>query len=283
MKAINVTPAVAVQAGDDWYLGAGLDLMWSDLDFRQFFPWFAITGNPMDGDTRLTFEGDGWGFGAHVGVTWQVADNQRLALTYRSPMKVTYEGDFEMERPIDPARLPPPLRGITATSDFETEINFPSVVGLGYGIRVSEDVRLEANVEWVEHSRYQDLNLDVAQNNMLVGAAMGSTAIPQNWDDTWTATVAGDWRFDPNWTLRAGWTYLPTPVPDDTLNPSLAEGDKNMLAVGLGFKDGPHSLDVAYIAAIADDRTISNNQNPMVNGTYEFESHLIGATYGYWF
>jgi long-subunit fatty acid transport protein len=75
--------------------------------------------------------------------------------------------------------------------------------------------------------------------------------------------------------VRAGWTYLPTPVPDETFMSTLPEGDKNIFAVGMGFGGERHSLDVAYSLNIADDRTVMTP----VPGTYEFESHLIGVSY----
>ena len=37
-----------------------------------------------------------------------------------------------------------------------------------------------------------------------------------DWDDTWFASVGGDYRLDPNWTLRAGVAYDQTPTKDST-------------------------------------------------------------------
>ncbi|MDA0990511.1 MAG: outer membrane protein transport protein, partial [Verrucomicrobia bacterium] len=158
-------------------------------------------------------------------------------------------------------------------------IDFPTVIALGYGLPVRDRLTLEANVEWVEHSRNRSLDLDIANNNFLLLTAAGTTSLPQAWDDTWTFSLGGDWMLSPEWTLRSGYTYLPTPVPSETLAPSLAEGDKHVIAIGVGYADDGRRLDVAYAYNHADDRTISSAANP-IQGTYEFDQHLVLVTYG---
>ena len=274
MGTVNVNPTIATKLSDSVSAGVGIDLMWSNLEFRQIFQ-----------GTRLSFDADGYGLGANIGLTWQVSERQRLAATYRSPVDVEYEGDFEMDGPMA-AVLPPPT---SASSDFETEIHFPTIVGLGYGLQVSDTVRVEANAEWVEHSRNDAIELDVDNNNVLLAAALGSNRLQQNWDDTWTATIGADWQFNPNWVFRTGYAYLPSPIPDETFMPYLPQGDKNMFAVGLGFRGERHVFDVAYTASVAEDRDISNPANPLTgqpypaNGNYEFDIHLIAVSYNYTF
>ena len=265
MMSVNVNPTLATRLGEDVTIGAGVDLMWSSLKFRQDLP-------PADGipGSRLTFEGDGYGFGGNAGITWQMTDGQRLALVYRSPISVDYEGDFSS----DPA--------VTQSSDFKTTIDFPSVVGLGYGLQATKTLRIQADVEWVEHSRNKSMDLDIGNNNALLDAAMGSRSLPQNWEDTWTFGVGADWSFATDYVLRAGWTYLPSPVPDETLMPTLAESDKNIIGIGLGYHGEAHALDVGYAYNICKDRTVDSPRNP-VQGNYEFEAHLISASYSYLF
>ncbi len=275
LMTVDVSPTLAKRVSKSVAVGAGLDFMWSNLEFKQLFPLLPPPAGLTGPTTSLNFEGDGTGLGAHAGLTWDVAQGHRVAVTYRAPTKVDYEGDFTMEPNPGPV-FPPP---ITSSSDFETEIEFPQVVAVGYGVQVAEAVRLESNVEWVEHSRNKSLDLDIANNNALLLLSRGSTSLPQAWDDTWTFAVGGDWQATPEWALRAGWTYLPTPVPDETLAASLAEGDKQVLGIGAGYAKGGRRLDLGYAYNIQDDREITTPANP-VNGTYEFNQHLLGVSYG---
>jgi len=267
MKTVNVNPSLATRLSRNVYLGAGISLMWSDLEFRQLM---APAG-------QLTFEGDGCGLGGNVGVTWLLSDRQRVAAVYRSPVDVEYDGSLDIENPAMP------------DSDFDTEISFPSVAAIGYGIQVTDSLRVEANVEWMEHSRNDSMDLDVGLNNALLLGALGTTSLDQDWDDTWTVALGTDWTFSRNWVFRTGWTCLPTPIPDETLMPSLPQGDKHMMTVGLGFQQDAHTLDLAYTYGISDDRDIANAPNPITgqpypgNGKYELDIHLLGISYAYVF
>jgi long-chain fatty acid transport protein len=253
--------------------------MWSDLKFHQGLPWLPPPAGLAGPGSRLTFEGDGYGVGANAGVTWKLNDAHRLAVSYRSPVSVEYEGDFTMA-PLPPAGALPP--GITGSSAFETEVDFPSIVGLGYGVQVTHAWRVEANVEWIEHSRNDSLGLDIGSNNGLLMAAAGTTSIPQRWDDTWTVGAGTDWAVSPAVTLRAGWFYLPSPVPEETLMPSLTEGDTHVVSVGAGLRRGRHALDAAYVYNISEDRTVDDLRNP-VAGEYEYNQQIVAGTYTFTF
>lgn len=276
MMTLNTTPAAATRLTDAVSIGLGLNLMWSSLEFRQQLPWLELPAGLAGPVSSATFDGEGYGLGAKIGMTWNVTDRQRIAVTYQSPVDITYEGDFRINN-LPPAGSLPPI--VTAASDFETELRFPSLVAVGYGIRATPTLRMEANVEWVEHSRNGQLDIDIENNNVLLLGAMGSTSIPQNWKDQWVFDVGADWLVAPACTVRAGYTYLPSPVPDATFMPTLPEGDKNIVALGVGLGGTRHSLDLAYSLNISKDRTIANHPNPLVNGKYEFDSHLIAISY----
>lgn len=280
MMTVGVNPSVAMRLCEAFSIGAGFDLYWSQLTLRQGLPWSTVTGMPGVPAGVARFDGDGYGYGYNVGATWQITRRQRLALTYRSGFDIEYDGDFEA------TQMPPPVAayGITPKSDFESEFSFPSVVGLGYGVNLSDTVRVEADVEWVQHSVFDEVVLDIGNNNMLAAQpATGSNTLPVDWDDTWTFGVGGDWKVAPSWTARAGYCFLPTPVPEKTLIPSVAEGDQHVVSTGVGYRTGGHSVDLALAHGIIDSRKVDENLNPAFNGDYDFRSTLVGISYGYSF
>jgi long-chain fatty acid transport protein len=266
MFTLNTTPAFAFRLCDCLSVGAGANLMYSELEFNQLFSPVSPT----------TFEGDGWGFGATLGLTWQVGRKQRIALVYRSPVSIDYDGDFSI-------RNPPP--GIPAAqSDFATEIEFPSVVGIGYGIQATEKLRLEADVEWIEHSRNSAIELDIGVNNPVLQQALGGTrAIDQDWDDTVAVDVGADYRLNDDCVLRAGYTWLPTPVPESTLMTTLPEGDVHFLGVGAGLGSGRNKLDLACTYSISEDVTVQPNRPNSPPGEYDITSMLFVVSYLYSF
>lgn len=269
LRSINVNPTLAFRLGDSVDVGVGADILWSDIDIRQTFPWAAVTGDPATPDGTARFEGDGVGFGGHAGLTWRVTERQRVGLVYRSAVDVDYEGDSHF------SRMPPGL-GLGSRSDFDTSIEFPNMIAFGYGIDVTEKLTLGIDIEWFEWSSYESLALDAGDNAALVP----TPTIPQNWEDTWNFGIGGRYALNEAWTLRAGYIFLETPVPEETMLPALAENDQHVITVGLGYTEGSHRFDIAYGLGLYEDRDVENNQNPAYNGTYEFLSHLVALSYG---
>ena len=270
LRGINLNPTLALRVRDNLSVGFGVDILYSDLSLSQVYPWSAATGDPSAPDGVTRFEGDGVALSGNAGVSWDVTGEQRLALTYRTSPHVYYEGDFTV------SSVPPGLPGVTERSSFETDIAFPAVLAFGYGIELNEKVRVEADVEWVEHSVFSSLPLDVGSNQAL----LPYDQLEADWEDTWTFGFGGDWKFAPNWVARAGYMYLESPVTEETLTPSVAEEDQSVVSVGLGYEKEGRRIDLAYAYGIFDGREVQDNLNPAYNGDYDFEAHLFGVSYG---
>ncbi len=276
MVTVEVSPSFAVDLGGGLSLGAGLNILRADLEFHQQFPWAPPPAGLAGPFSRLRFEADGYGVGGTVGLVWRLGERQRLALTYRSEISTDLNGTFTMDTPPPAAAMPP---GFNPASSFDTEVHFAPVATLGYGLRVTDALRVQAEVEWIQHSVNETMPLDIGANNALLLAALGTTDVPQQWEDTWTAAVGADYALDGGWTLRAGYTWLPSPVPDATTMPVLVEGDKHIIGIGLGRRFGRQAVDVAYACGLTADRKIEPAENPAVAGVYETESHLASLTY----
>ena len=261
LTTINFNPAVALKLTDKIRLGAGLDVMWSDLEFKQFL-------SPAVPNLEAHAEGDGIGYGGNVGITWDVTDHQRLAITYRSTMTVDYSGTTKFSS----------FSGVPGTS-FGSQIKFPNIIAAGYGINLTDTIRLETDFEWIQFSQFKNLPINVG-NNLL---GVPSQSIPEKWKNTFTAGIGGDWKFADHWVLRGGYQFYESPVPDSTFSPTIPDANQNVITLGLGWKSRHHSLEAAYGLDFYDERQIANNQNPAFNGKYTFNVHLFSLAYRYSF
>ena len=143
LRTINIRPVLAYQVNPTLSIAAGPDFMYSDLNFKQLFPWSAVTGNPAEAPGNMRLEGDGLGVGGTVALAWKPMEGHRVGITYRSRVKVDYEGDLHVSNIPAPGSLPGPLGQILVpTSDLDTEITFPSIISLGYGYEINESVRV---------------------------------------------------------------------------------------------------------------------------------------------
>ncbi len=276
LMSVNLNPSIGYRVNEKVSVGGGIDILYSELDLRQIYPWSVATGNPSAPDGTSYFQGDGAGFGINAAFNWDVTDKQRLVLTYRSSIEVDYEGDSKFTQ--TPVAAPTPAL-VTSRSDFETTIEFPTVIAAGYGIEVTDRLRIEFNIEWVEHSSFDQLDIDAGSNTMF----LPSSTIAANWDDNWTYGIGADYRVNDNLVLRAGYIFLETPIPSETMLPSISEEDQSVISIGCGYTKGQHKIDLAYAYGIFNGRDVDDNINPAFNGSYDFEAHLLGASYGYLF
>ena len=123
------------------------------------------------------------------------------------------------------------------------------------------------------------MNLNVGNDAILFPA----TSFAENWKDTFTIGIGGDWQINPEWTIRAGYQFYESPVPDSTLSPTIPDANQNVFTVGLAYRHNHHSIEAAYGLDFYDTRNISNNQNPALNGKYDFTVHLFSLAYRYSF
>ena len=243
---IDINPTVAFKITESIRMGVGLDIYYSMLELK------ALQGFGAPPPAEVEGEGTGYGLGANAGLTWNTTENQRLALTFRSGFEVEYSGDFK-------------ISGANA-GDFETTLKYPNTVGIGYGIQLNEKIQIETLIEWLQWS--------VNDTQSLTAGPLGTLTIQNDWDDTFTVGFGGSWLATDSLVVRAGYAYLPSPIPDATLSPLLPDADRHALSAGLGYMLGNHLFDIAYTYSIYDDRSSPS-------GTYEIDSNLIGLTYSY--
>jgi long-chain fatty acid transport protein len=243
---ININPTVAFPVHESVYIGIGLDLAYSKIELTAL----NGTGFPPAPVLESEGEGDGWGVGGNLGITWLPTERQRVALTYRSRMEIDYEGDFK-------------FAGADA-GDFETTVKYPDTIGVGYGIQLTDAIQVEAQLEWLQWS-------ENGTQPLVAGGT--SSPVVNDWDDTITVGFGGSWAAADSLVVRAGYAFIPSPIPDSTITPLLVDMDRHALSLGLGYAFGSHIVDLAYTFSIYDDR----DSTP--SGAYEVDSNLIGLTY----
>jgi long-chain fatty acid transport protein len=245
---LDFNPTVAFKVNDSLSIGVGVDIYYSTLELKAV----AASGPPPDPLYNATGEGDAFGLGANVGVTWLPTEAQRVVFTYRSQVEMKYKGDYD---------APSPYNG---NGNFETTLQYPNILGLGYGVQFAEKVKIEALMEWLQWSLNKSQSVDAGGNTL--NAA-------NNWDNTFTFGIGGSWDINDSFVLRAGYAYLPSPIPSGTLTPLLPDADRQAISFGLGYAFGMSRLDVAYTFSIYDDLSDQNGSS------YDIDSNLLGLTY----
>ena len=252
MMVADVTPNFAMRINDSLSVGVGADLYYGAVKQWTF----------VGPGVKSKLDADGQAIGWNCAATWKMTEKQRLVATYRSPVKIKYTGTDE-------------LTGGTK-GDVDANIEYPAIVGLAYGIQLTDTLKVEADGEWLNFSQYQNLKI----NDPLIPWPVSK----QQLKDTWTAGLGTAWNFKPQWTLRSGLMYLKNPTPDYTYGPLSPDTDQGVISVGLGYETEHHAIDLGYAYGLfLGGRNVDGNQYAACDGQYDYNVHLLSLSYGYKF
>ncbi|MAS95745.1 MAG: hypothetical protein CMO55_21290 [Verrucomicrobiales bacterium] len=265
LQTFAFTPALGLKINDDVSIGFGLDIYRSRLQLNQKFPWTLALGGVPAPDGNMNFEGEGWGVGAYMGINFDLGERHHVALVGRLPVSVDYAGDFEI------TNIPAP--GIALPmSPFESEIEHPGSIGVGYAYDVCEKLTIGVDFEWIQNSTHDDVPLMIGANQPLLA---GQNAVPLGWEDSISIGIGAEYEATENLTLRCGYLYSDSPMNTVTYNPSIPADDRHILSAGVGYSWGQNTIDLAYSLLLMDSSSIRNNVNPAFNGNYDYDWDIL--------
>ena len=306
LEIIDIKPTLAYRINDQLALGLGADIytfagFWGEGRGLNKFnlstrlnpalpPGITMPGELNGRDTTA-------GFNASLLYTpFRNGDGKPLVnvgFQYRSQAVMKLHGQF--------------LVNGAVASDATINLALPQVFTGGVAVwpvrSADREWKLELDVDVTGWKAFR--NTDIALSN--------GTTIPfaQNWRNSVMAMIGTEYRWLAvphliGWevSLRAGYWYSQTPVPNSSFSPGVPDADQQAISVGLGFlcqgqghmfglircgsSDGGRlkptalGLDLAYQGIFYETRTVTGNQNPLafpvsaIDGTYKTMLH-VGA------
>ena len=101
---------------------------------------------------------------------------------------------------------------------------------------------------WTRWSRLE--KIEVRNSGVpALGQALGFNTIGEdlNWRDTWSFSVGTSYQATPEWVLRTGFAYEPSPTTNEDRNVRIPVGDRKVFTVGAGWSPNQDlTVDVAY-------------------------------------
>jgi long-chain fatty acid transport protein len=258
LQAVTLNPTVAFKVVPRLGIAAGFDAFRTVVDFTDGLP--ALVG----GDVRIA--AGTWGYGFNVAALYKVVpDRLHLALTYRSRVKLDFNGraNFTPANPDFAPLLPP--QGGTAS------ITLPDIITAGVMGRPRPSLALtfDANVVlWSTYDRI-DLHFQSAPDRVIV----------PNGRNTFTLRGGADWNLQacPGLHLRGGLIYDHSAIPSTNLGPGLPEGSRIDVGLGAGYSWGHFRGDFGYLLVVFLPSDSTTGQEGPI-GTYDTIAHLFGFT-----
>ena len=280
LKSFYINPSVSYKVAENFSIGAGISYIIGDVSLKFRVPTYSSltppTPSPRDGTANL--EADGTGFGFNVGLMFKPTTDLSIGLSYRSLTDLEFSGEATFT---DMQALTTYFPGGTG----RTKLPLSSSLAGGIAYDASEQLTLEADVQYVGWAQYNELVVDLQEGPAfpLTGKPLqGDMTSKKNWEDNFLIKIGGEYRLD-RLALRLGYLFDTTPQPEKSVEPMLPDADRNELCVGFGYKLSDNlSLDAAYQLILFKNRTVSTGTN-VFPGTYESTASLIGINIGYQF
>jgi long-chain fatty acid transport protein len=277
LQTIVVNPTIAFKINDVLSVGVGIDWMWGNAKLEKTPVGPGALGNLYN--TELKGDGDTWGY--NFGVLLKLTENFKVGANYRSPFTLKIKDAEVNVSNTNPYYATGNLGATPKNTRGSATIDMPATFALGASYTMGK-VTVNADADWTLWHSFSSLPITI-QNPV---PTLYSTNSAKQWEDVVAFRLGAEYRVTDPLSLRVGFVYDPTPVPDATLGPELPDANRIDYTVGVGYKVGAWTIDLAGMYIDKFDRKVSNirleGANPVgENGTWSGNAWLAGLDVAY--
>ncbi|EMJ7520003.1 long-chain fatty acid transporter FadL [Providencia rettgeri] len=293
LKTVNLNLSGAYRVNNNFSFGLGVNAVYADAeitrhagDLSQLGPALGLNMGPSTTMAKLT--GDDWGYGWNAGILYELNDDNRFSLTYRSKVKVKFkDGKYSNDLPSNNQGLG--MAGIVGTDGNKIkgklDLNLPDIWEFSGYHKVAPKWALHYSVAYTGWSEFKDLTAyRSSDNKQLFHKA-------ENFDDAWRFAIGTTYFYNDNWTFRTGIAYDESPVPSKYRSISIPDQDRYWLSVGSTYafnEDASIDVGISYMhgkKVNINEKLVETDKLPL--GTYQFKSEgsawLYGVNFNYAF
>ncbi|MEZ6970601.1 outer membrane protein transport protein [Aeromonas sp. S11(2024)] len=244
LMTLNINPNIAYRINEHFSVGAGINAVYGAAELNRFA---GYTGTALPKDTNVAhLKGDTWGFGWNVGTLYEVNENHRFALTYRSQVDMSFDGDFQ---------------GLTSgnrTVDGNLKLDLPAQAEFAGYHRLNQQFAVHYSVNWTDWSAFQELKATSSGCNT-PGEPGVCLNKPEKFKDSTRYSIGGTWYINPAWEARLGFAYDNTPIEAEYRSLSIPDSDRIWYSAGATYHINT-DMSVDFGMAYLDGKEVDVNE-----------------------
>ncbi|RUR59566.1 long-chain fatty acid transporter [Aeromonas veronii] len=248
LMTFNINPNIAYRVNKHFSVGAGINAVYGAAELNRYAGLLGplnppSQGGPLPTDTRLAhLKGDTWGFGWNVGTLYEVNENHRFALTYRSQVDMSFDGDFQG------------ASSRNRTVDGNLKLDLPAQAEFAGYHRLSPQFAVHYSVNWTDWSAFQELKATSSQ-------CAGGVCLQKDekFKDSTRYSIGGTWYINPAWEARMGFAYDNTPIEAEYRSLSIPDSDRIWYSAGATYHINT-DMSVDFGMAYLDGKEVDVNE-----------------------
>lgn len=280
LQTVNFNLSTAYRLNQHFSFGVGFDAVYARAKIERYAGEAGrALGFPTD--TQIAhLKGDEWGYGWNAGILYEVDEDNRFGFTYRSEVKVDFDGDYKSSIPgaINPLNqalnLGLPYGTSGSTIPGALTLNLPEMWEVSGYHKVAPQWAVHYSLTYTSWSQFQELKATGSGGQTLFYKE-------ESYKDAYRLALGTSYFYDDNWTFRAGIAFDDSPVPADQRSISIPDQDRLWLSTGASYAfNQDASVDVGLSYMHGQHVTVEE-------GPYTFRSTgkawLYGANFNYKF
>lgn len=253
VKTVNLNPSIAFKLSETLSLGAGVSVQYAE----------ATLTSATNGAGLATVKGDDLGWGYNLGALWQLSQDTRIGLAYRSEVEQDLGGDVAFST------------AVVLNGPVNAELTLPDSAALSLFHKFDSRWELLADITWTGWSDFKELRI-VRTNGQVLG-----TPTEENWDDTYRYSLGANYHLSERLTLRSGVAFDPTPVSDTFRTARIPDEDRTWIAFGAQYRfSSKTAIDVGYAHMFVKDAAVDKTENGLaLTGRYDAAIDILSAQF----
>ncbi len=272
----QLTLAGAWRLSDVFSIGGGMGKGYGILKAKAFY-WAPIF---PDGYVKLKGEDDTTVFS--LGFLWEINPQVKVGGVWRSRATLNFKGNMDIRYPSSFSPF-----GLTKEEiDYNFKFTLPEVYSLGISYSPNKRWLFTSQIDYVKWSCIKDLTLKL-KDTIKFDPGDPTTwkdelEFPRDWEDTCSYRIGVEYKLNDNLSLRGGYMWDPSPVPEETLDPMMFDLSLHRYTVGLGYNWGDWEVNVGYMYSVGKKVEVEESDNtPPTNADYWGSSQVweVSLTY----
>lgn len=243
LLTFNINPNIAYRINSNFSVGAGINAVYAKAELNRYAGALSAAIPGANSDTRLAhLKGDTWGFGWNVGTLYEINESNRLALTYRSQVDLSFDGDFQ---------------GATSGNrvvDGNLKLDLPAQAEFAGYHRLNQQFAVHYSVNWTDWSAFQELK---ATSDACAGGVCLNKQ--EKFKDSMRYALGGTWYINPSWEARIGFAYDNSPIEPEYRSLSIPDSDRVWYSAGATYHID-QDMSVDFGMAYLDGKEVDVNE-----------------------